>query len=236
MKSKLSIIVLFPVCLLVGCSLFGNGASAPNAVESKFFDINTNLVPRVSQVTNIVPVYQTNIVVLTYGVTNTTTKEVTPVQVTNLVTQTTYATNIQTVTNVVPMYQMTPGSTAKAAETIGGMVGAPFGVGGLITTGLAGAFGLYSSLRNKALAGTATLANQASGALAQNIETLMEVLKTTPQGQALQPLIQNYLVKHQTEAGVIQTVATIVDNTVDNAAAKQSADAILAAMKQIKGA
>ena len=221
-----------PLVALCGCGLFGKNAAAPTDFERRFFDVTTNLVARVSSLTNVVTVFQTNQQVAVVTVTNAV-NQIEVKQVTNVVVVPVLQTNTVTVTNLAEQYQLKPGAGAGTVTAIGGAVAAPFGFGGIVTTVLGGFFAGYLGLRNKALKGDVTLGGQAAEVLTQQVETLLEVLKSTPQGQSIQPVIKAWLMKHQQAEGVLENVATAVAQ-VDNSAAQQAAQEILKALNQIK--
>jgi hypothetical protein len=218
-----------------GC-VFGKKASTPTSVESKMFTIVTNQVPQVVQQTNTV--FQTNVVQEVHTVTQTNQVGV-PVEV----QQTNYHTVeipkqvVTTVTNFIAVPQLTgPSAITNTATTVASGVAGMFGWGGVVSTVLGGLLAGYMKLRNRALAGQATILNQTAGALTQNIETLLNVLQSTPQGAAVMPQIKNYLMAHQTETGVIQSVAAIIEQFVNEPAAKQSAAEIVQAINTIQAA
>jgi hypothetical protein len=235
---KFSASLFTVVCLItfafVGCAstkptLFSNvNPSGPTAFEQRLFNIETNSRPQIVTVTNTVTLTQTNIAVVT--VTNAVGV---PVSQTNYSTVISFATNTVSVTNEVPTYTLTPGTGAAAIQATGSGIAGIFGYGGLTSAAIAGLFAAYLGFRNRALKGDATTASQVSGVLAQNIETLQTVLATTPQGQQLAPLITNYLVQHQSEAGVVTQVAELVKN-VSSPDATASAAAILNLLKQLQ--
>lgn len=204
---KYALMLLTTCCLaLAGCAtakdLFGLNPKAPTAAEQMTYNIQTNYVTQVQQVTNVVtqyvPVYvtnQLNQVVLT----------------TNVLTQL----NVTSVTNQVPQYTLTPNSTSQAtAQGIGAVVNtfAP-GVGSAVTMGLLALLGAWGHLRSAKNSTTA-------GTLAQEVETLREFIQALPNGTAYDTAITGWLQQHQLEAGVAQQVLGLLNNTVDNPAAK----------------
>lgn len=214
----------FVLVLLGGCA---TGAERPpSAWETKFYTIQTNLVPQVHVFTNTVTVTQTvetvrevlKPVVTTHadGSTATTTNVVT---VTNTTQQVSYTTNVVTTTNVVPEYAYTPNANAAAVKEGGGAIGGLFGVGGLATTLIGGLFGIYGTMRS-------SKNGKAAAAAVQGVEMAREVLRTTPQGQALDSELVKQLMSHQQEAGVIQHIAELVAEHVDNEDARDVAQEI----------
>jgi hypothetical protein len=63
-------------------------------------------------------------------------------------------------------------------------------------------------------------------ALSQIIETGREVLKTLPNGAALDTAYVSWMQKHQAEAGAIQGVMKIVSKVTDNQSAQKAAEEI----------
>ncbi len=225
----LGLILLGAALLLpIGCA---TGADrAPTRLEQRLFNIETNWYPVVHVVTNTVTVtntvetvrevervvaapaptgggiiYTTNV----YNLTNTETHFAT---VTNVVTQ----------TNDEPSYKYNTGATAKVITEAGGAVAAPWGVGGIVTTVLGGIFGVWGTMRS-------SKANKASETMGQIIETGRELMTTTPQGAILEERWKNWMIQHQAEAGVIQHIAKIVAENVDNEEARYVADRLASA-------
>ena len=214
----------------VGCA----STKPPTALEQRFFNIQTNITPQVVLQTNVVPVFQTNVVVQTVTVTNQV-GVVVPVPVTNFTTVITMQTNIVQATNMVAGYTLAPNATAQTTAGIAGTLsnlGMP-GTGSLVTMGLLGLAAAWAGIRNRQYAGQNSALQQVSGTLAQNISTFMAVLQQTPQGKQLAPLLQNYLNSHQAEAGVIQQVAGLASQ-VDPLQAQGAAQQILAALGQLQ--
>jgi hypothetical protein len=228
MKKCINVFVLIGALFLTGCTLFGKQPTQPTPLEKSLFTEITNLVAK--------PVLVTNIVTFT----NTETRIVEVPGATTIVTNTLMVsvpynvTNVMVVTQQVPIVQLAPSAKTDAIVKTGESIGSLFGFGGLVSTLLAGLLATYLKLRNNNLSGEADVATQASVVLVQNIETLVEILKTTPQGQAALPSIKNYLMTHQSQVGVIEYVANVVKETVDTPAAKQAANAILTGLQNVK--
>jgi hypothetical protein len=221
------------VAALTGCGTFGKNAGPATGLEQRLFSVTTNFVPQVVQQTNTVTVTNTVQEVRQVTVTNAIGVPV-DVPMTNYRTVLVTKEVPVTVTNIVPIQQLGPGSGSNTVTAVAGGVAGMFGWGGMVTTVLGGLFAGYLKLRNNALAGRATILNQTAGALTQNIETLLNVLQSTPQGAAVMPQIKNYLMAHQTEAGVIQSVAGIIEHFVNEPAAQQSAAEIVQAINTLK--
>lgn len=219
---KKLILILPVLAFLAGCS------TTPTPTEQHFFDITTNYVPRVVVITNVVAL--TNFATVT--VTNTLTmvsNQVVITPVTNVTLHTAWETNVIKLTNMVEQYYYVPGTNAATIGAIGKAIGEPFGVGGIISTLIAGLFAGWATWRNRT--------NQAKGAqlagvLVQAIETGSEILKTTPQGITLDAQWKDWMMKNQKEAGVLMNVLDLLDDVVDNQTAREVAAKLLALMKE----
>lgn len=210
-KSMLAVAIvvpcLFAIPLITGCNLFGKNAAPPTAFDRKAFDVVTNIVYKVENVTNHIPVYDTNYQVEVITITNEQ-NVVKQVFATNYIPIINFSNQVVTVTNRVEQYDYShPSQTSQTVSSIAGTLsnmGMP-GIGSLVSMGIIGALGIYGKLRG----------NKTSAALAQGIETAREVIKTTPQGQALDAEYQKWLVSHQSAAGVINAVTAIVNKNVN---------------------
>ena len=87
------------------------------------------------------------------------------------------------------------------------------GIGSIVTLLLGGVCHGYHPVRNR----------RVNEALVQGVETVRAILGTTTQGQAADSQFVNWLMEHQREVGVFTTVAALVDQVFDNAAAKLTA-------------
>ncbi len=215
--------------MLLGACATGPGRP-PTAFEQRLFTIDTNYLPAVRLVTNVVVATQTVAVVTpapeVLQVTNHLgqAQRVTNVAyLTNRETLLVWATNIAPATNLEPAYTLTPNERAAAIVAGGRVAGDFFGVGGLAGTLLGGLFGLWGALRS-------TRANRAAQALAQIIETGRAILQQTPQGRRLDGEWKSWMVSHQAEAGVLAEVTKIVQQAVDNETAQTVAAQLLALM------
>ena len=200
-------ILLGFLCLILVFSLMGCGTTPPAALESYLFDTRTNFTPVVSVITNAAGIV-----------------------------------NVQT--NMLPTVTQTPSvalqSWAGLASGVANTVSP--GSGGIVGLGLLGAAGFFGLNRQRKLttavreseghASAATTAQAVAENFAQSIEVLREVLKTTPQGQALDVKIVDMLARNQMTVGIIRDARAIVDNTVSNEAAKSAAQKILALLPQ----
>ena len=165
-----------------------------------------------------------NVQTNTVWITNTVPQVV---RVTNEFNLVTTQTNFVTVTTPATSYVMTPNGTADTISAVGGAVGNLWGVGGITSTALAGLFAAWAAYRSRKSGRTAAV-------LAQIIETGSLILKTTPQGQALDVRWKTWMEKNQTQAGVIDEVLRIISSSVDPASAQVAADKLVATMEAKK--
>lgn len=222
MKRYLPLLLLLP--LLWGCK-----STPPTKFERTFANIETNYVPKLVTVTNIVELVRTNTIINVVTVTNEVGVPI-PMPVTNYNTVTTFQTNVVLSTNMVPVVTMTPSNTAKeVAGGVGGVVNTIVpGLGSLVTEGLLGALALWLGYRSRQLSGKNDTLSQAAGVLAQTIETGREIMSKTPQGQAAANAFTQWMITHQAETQTVQQISSLVKNVVDNEEAKRAADQILA--------
>lgn len=220
MKTILFAFALSAAVLAAGCSTFNRAAYQPQAV--------TNTGPVAITVTNTVTVTNQAPVV-----TQTPAGPVTnfvPILVTNTVP----AWQTQIVTTVSTQWLEKPEITA-AVQSGGAIVNtfAP-GLGTLAATALLGLLGMVREWQNRRAKGQLTAA---AAATAQGIETLREIIKSTPQGAAMDAAIRRWLIDHQIETGTLSLVADLVKEHVDNPAAKVDAVDILrsAAVRIVPG-
>ena len=195
-------IILLGFCLVL---TLGGCSTSPSSVERYFFDTATNTVATVTITTNTVG------------------------GVTHLATQTNIAQEV--------IWTIKP--TVTSVTNIGASIVDQIfpGIGKLmliLTTGFLGIFGFNRQRKlNDALNETNELSGRnetlttVSESFAQSIEMLREILKTTPQGQALDVKIVDMLHRNQVSVGIIREAVAIVENTVSNAAAKSAASKIL---------
>lgn len=224
---------ILPLSLFItGCALFGNNAVPPTAAEKKWFDVSTNYAPIVVVKTNVVTVFTTNQVMETVWKTNhiddhqTIVTQVTvtnPVPVTVTVTNTYYETN-----GYYEKYTLTPGAGVRGAQEIGGAVASPWGASGIVSGIIGGIAALYAGFRNRALNKDNKDLDKVAGGLAQAIETYREVVKSGPQGEAVDAAFKQWLIQHQAETQTISRVAEVVADNVNNLEAKHAAQQISA--------
>lgn len=210
------------ISLAAGCSALGTDTSAPNAVEHALFTTTTNFVN--------VPVQ----VVVTNQMTNTITQFQT-----NTVGQIVTVTNIQILpqyqtiweTNVVPQYENTVSSnTTAVVNTAGGVLNTFFpGIGGIASTGVAALLALWAQLRSGKRQDT-------SAALSQEVETMLEFIKTLPQGTQYYQALTAFLQSHQVDAGVATQVLGLLENEVSNPDAKAAVAQILGTLTAVQSA
>ncbi len=220
--------------------------------DRALFDIRTNYVPVVHVFTNTVQV--TNTVTLTNTVKEIVEKPAV-VRVTNDVGTVNITTNIHLTTNitlVTVVSNYTAPAITVSSETnlvahdvtvkpkagvetgvglVGGLAGNAAGGMGALVSGLAvGALGLWARQRQRAINnGLRSDLEEHEGInalLTQSIEVGRELLKTTPQGQRAEAVYREWLKQNQSAAGVIATVSKIVEDNVDNEAAKTVAQMI----------
>lgn len=210
--------------ILIGCSTAG---SPGTAFERKFFDVHTNTLEVTVLKTNMVPIttYATNQVVQT---------------VTNLLGVTEYKTNVivvpkvelqtvtQWVTSSIPSYQWALGTNANTVVSTGTAVGNLFGVGGLVGTGLAGLLALWARIRSGQ--NYATAANTA-----QVVETMRSFIQQLPNGASYDAALVQWMQAHQAEAGVLQNVISLLQNTVNKGDAQEAARQIKDLIAALQG-
>lgn len=145
--------------------------------------------------------YQTNVV----GVSLVDTNRV----VTNIV----YQTNISQVVTLHPRESVVSGIKAggAVATTFG------FGLGGVVALVVGGIYAGWATWKN-------ARDGKALAVLTQAVETGREIIKTTPQGKELEENYIEWLKQNQRTAGVIALVGAVVEENVDNAAAKAAAE------------
>lgn len=219
----LSLTIMLTGLALAGCSMFGVNPSPPTKIEQALFAVVTNYVPATNYVT------KTNV--------ETVIKEVV-VPVTNTIGQTVYNTNEvkvyttnvveQTVVKTNEQYTLTPKDSTKAGAGAVGAVTNLFapGVGNMVATGLIAVLGAWGHLRSSKNATT-------SNALAQEVETMREFIKTLPNGVKNDAAITAFLQQHQLEAGVADKVLSILANQVSNPEAKSAVQQIQDTLKAI---
>ena len=180
-------------------------------------------------VTNTVPVVteRTNIVYVTDAATGAVSGSMSRQPVaTNMVAD--VVTNFVPVfyTNVVqvPVTNLVAKPEAEAAISATGSVIntlAP-GIGSIVALALGGLYHGYRQVRNR----------KVNEALVQGVETARAVLTTTPQGQAVDAQFVKWLMDHQKEAGVFNTVSALVEQLSDNPAARMTAQEIAQRVQQ----
>lgn len=131
-------------------------------------------------------------------------------------------------TNLIPVAGSHLQVSASTKETV--VVGTSFldtflpGVGKLAGAALLGVLGAWGSLRGqKKVADTAPI-------LAQNVETLLELIRAMPNGQQLHDTVTRFLYDHQQETGTVSTIAGLLTKYVSNPEAKDAAAEIQASI------
>jgi len=207
-----------------------SGCASPLA-DRAAFQIRTNYAPVVQvierTVTNVVERPVTNVVhELVPGTAMTNVIERTNVVMVPVIERTT---NTVTVTNQVPVsVEVSPRESLKAGIGAAGSLLGPWGTfAGVAITGLLGVWARARERKiNAALSQKAEAHADANVVLAESVEVARELLKATPQGQAVESAYLNWLQSHQRAAGVVDLVADVVDEHVDSRAAKGFAQLI----------
>ena len=198
-------VLAFVAAIMVAC------ANAPTAFERKFYDVETNHVPRVVLVTNVVPVTSS-----AAGSVEGASPE--------------WRTNVEFVTNTEESYTFKPNTNAAALVSTASKAAGLFGPWGeLVGVVLGGIIGGYGLLRSSRAAKTAAV-------LAQVIETGRQVLQSTPQGQAIDDEWKLWMIQHQAEQGVITDVMRLLEKAVDEPSAKAVAQKLVQVMAERAGA
>ncbi len=207
-KTLLSLAIIAAISL-IGCSTVGPNPTPPTALERNIFIVQTNYVEQVNSVTNVIT-----------EVINRTNEFAQPVFFTNIITQ------VAQETNIVPAYTLTPSDTSKAtAGVVGSVINAIFpGAGTATTYGLLGLLAAWGHLRSNKRGTT-------NEVIAQEVETLREVIKTLPNGVRYDTAITAWLQSHQVQEGVATQVLGLVRDSIDNPAAKVAAQEIMDTIK-----
>jgi hypothetical protein len=123
-------------------------------------------------------------------------------------------------TNWVEAFDFTPNEKSTAIVETGTNIGNFFGVGGIVGTLLSALLGIWAKSRSNSNRKTAAI-------LAQVIEAGRKVMSTTPQGAQLESQWTAWMMKHQTEAGVILEVSKLLKQVVDKESAQMVADTLI---------
>lgn len=221
MKVRISILSLILILAAVtGCAALQQ--KPPTALEQKIYDITTNVVER----TNIVQQtnYQTVTVPVPVNVTNLVTHEVTQTNVINVPMVVTQTNVVDSTNYVFAVSDKTKGEIATGTAVATAMAG-PYGtVAGIVA---AGVLGLWGSLRSK----RANVLEAVSANSTQVIETARNVIRALPNGGQVGTQFDNWMMGHQSAAGVANAVAAIVDDAVDPSHATHAASDILSAVE-----
>lgn len=192
-----------------------------SSFERHFLNEETNYVPVLHVVTNVVPVYQTNMVTVLQ-----TNQVGQTVLHTNEVVETVWHTNVVINTTTNEEYKVTPNGTATAITQVGGTVGNLFGAGGLVSTALAGVFGIWASIRSSRRYDTAAV-------LAQNVQQLRAFVQALPNGATYDTALTNFMQTHQADAGVLNQVLTLIQSEVKNSDAQFAAQSVIATINAL---
>jgi hypothetical protein len=217
----------FSPLALLAVLLFSGCQTPPTNFEKRFMNVETNYVPQVHWQTNTVPVYTTNLVT----VLQTNIVAGGPPQVVTLTNEqriVTFQTNVALVTVTNEQYRLTPNDTAKQIETIGGTVGNLFGVGGVVSTALAGIFGAWASFRS-------SRRYQTAATIAQNVQDIRSFIQKLPNGAAYDAALTKWIAAHQAEAGVTDQVLQLLQNEVSNQDAQYAAEQIRNTIAALQG-
>jgi hypothetical protein len=215
MKRKIVLILTVSslTLLLCGCGMFGTNPKPPTRLETMFFTVQTNYV-ELSHV---------------YTVTNTPGRNL-PVTTSasgtspGVITNAAYSAVITDVTNVtkVPAYSLAISPTTQGTVTaIGSTVNAFLpGTGSLVSLGIMSLLSFWGYLRSSKLGDT-------SGALAQEIETIIEFVKALPDGSQYAQALTNFLQQHQSDTNVATEILSILEKEVSNPDAKVAAQQVI---------
>lgn len=216
------LIALLPIiALMTGCSLMGTSPSAPSKFEQSLFNVQTNWTTNSVWTTNIIPQ------VVTQQVWHTNTIGLLDIQ-TN--TYTIFTTNVAFVTNTIPQYVMTTSDSTKTLVSgTGTLINTFFpGGGGAVTAGILALLAAWGHLRSSKNGDTAA-------ALAQEVETMREFIKTLPSGTKYDVAITQFLQDHQVESGVAKQVLSLLSDRVDNPEAKVAMSEIKNTLAALSG-
>lgn len=216
--------VLILIGVLSGCSLVGANPKPPTKTEGLFFNTITNYVNVTNQVPVAVAVYHTNEVVFVH--TNEQNQVVTTVS--NVVNQVWVTNTIPQVVTVPQYVNTVKPEVSTDLGTIGGILNTFFpGAGAIGVQAILALLGGWAYLRSSKQGDTST-------ALAQEIESIRQFIKTLPSGQQYDSELVKFLQEHQNEAGVAQQVAAILQNRISNPDAKAAAQGVIDALNALK--
>lgn len=194
------------VFALTGCKFFGADPAPPTAFENRFFDIQTNLVPRQFFKTNFIDVPVPVFVLKTNEL-----DEITQLTNTVIVKQV----EILTLTNLHEVYDWSPKTNQVYVQGAGAVANivAP-GSGGLVVGLLTAGLAAWGKLRSRKKTGDV---------LVQNIESILEFVDTVPNGSEYTSAIKHIIKKDQEDEGVREKVKVAMADGVDKSDAKSSA-------------
>jgi hypothetical protein len=224
MKPLLKLVLLIDL-FLAALLLTGCQTAAPTAVESALFQIHTNYVPQVFNVTNYVPVTNTVIKFVTNEL-----HQVIEVPVVTILSQT----NVTTLTNIFEATEWTTKTNVTAAVGAAGSIINTFapGIGSLASAIALGLLGIWGTARQK----NKQIGNlsQAAQVLTQTIQVGRELIARTPQGAQVADTWKAWMEKNQTNQGAIEQVIALMKLGVDKTDASYTADQLLKLMADVK--
>ena len=208
--------------------------STPSRFEARFYDIDTNMLPRGAQSAG----RKAESAGLREqgaggaglkGVVQATDRIGVPVGGQLLPLQSpVFETNVTLVTNYEPAYTYTPNERARSLSAVAGSAAGLLGpVGELVALLCAGAFGVWAQLRT-------SKATKVSAVLAQVIETGRAVLRMSPQGQKVDEKWKAWMITHQAQQGVVEDVVKLLATVVDDKTAYETAAKLLSMMEERK--
>lgn len=215
--------------IILGC-VSGGAQKPPSALDQYIFNIKTNQAQQIDIQTHVVTVTnyvqvpelieQIKITTFT-NIQNEVVTHTNQVVLTNFFTQVSLEqkTNYTSVTNLVNEYTYTPKPVATdTASTVGTIINTFVpGIGGLVSTALVGALGIWARLRSR----------KANEALLQSVQTTREMILQITNDPAVDQRLKDWLIAHQKEEGVFNLIAGLVEKYRDKPKAKEDAIKIL---------
>jgi hypothetical protein len=125
------------------------------------------------------------------------------------------------VTNIVLSFTFTTKPATKETVQAGGTAVNTIwpGIGSIVSMGVLGLLGLWAQLRGNKKSDTAV-------AVAQEVETIREFIKTLPSGTKIDTAITSWLQAHQLATGTASQVLGILSTSVNNDQAKGAVNEI----------
>ena len=135
---------------------------------------------------------------------------------------------VSTATNLVPKedYTLTPKPRTEVIKsTLSTTINAYApGIGTIVGAALGGVLLAWGKMRS---------AKNAAPVLAQNVETLLELISTMPGGDKLRSQATQFLWDHQQDTSTLKTITDLIQTEVSNPDAKEAAAAIQAAVDNL---